>query len=363
MNKAPKKRWLFSKEYHPGFLDWKPLRLLDEHARWRKVAEILKISREGKKRLEWIIYTKEGHSVVETVRHFGITRKSYYKWSSFFDPDNLYSLKKLEDRSRAPLRVRTLQLSSQEIRRIVALRKHYPFYGKRKLAVRYKDIHGTFMSSWHIQKIIEQKELYQKPAKTKRTTAKRKRSMSQGTKKKTIELISKLSAKKKKAGFIICLDTVMAVRNGLRRYIFTAVDKYGKVAFARMYTSKSTINSADFLQRLRYLLDGKVPRVGHDNGSEFGKRFKRTCQEFGIEQYYSRVRTPKDNPENERFNRTLRTEFLSQGNMHSDIRISNRKMTDWLIEYNFERPHESLGYHPPLTQPKVSPMYSSCTPH
>ncbi|MFH1546125.1 MAG: integrase core domain-containing protein, partial [Patescibacteria group bacterium] len=40
----------------------------------------------------------------------------------------------------------------------------------------------------------------------------------------------------------------------------------------------------------------------------------------------------------------------------------NQRMTKWLIHYNFERPHQSLGYLPPLEwvvkyYPKVLPMY------
>ena len=361
MNKVPKKRWLFASDYRPGFLDLEPFKLLDEHERWRKVASILKITKEGKKRLGWIIYARDGHSIEQTVRHFGISRKTFHKWFREFDPDNLYSLKRLEDRSKAPLHVRCIQLSPDEVRNIVALRKRYPYYGKRKLAIRYKEIHGKFMSSWHIQQVVQDKKLYLKPAKTKRTSAKRKRSLALGAKKKTIELVAKLPQYRKRAGFIICLDTITVHWDGVRRYFFTAIDKYGKVAFARMYASKNTLNSADFLRRLWYLLDGKLPRVGHDNGSEFGKHFKTTCLELGIEQYYSRVRTPKDNPENERFNRTLQTEFLYQGNMHPDVAITNQKLTEWLIEYNFERPHESLGYQAPLKRPKLSPMYSSCT--
>lgn len=246
MNRTPKRRWLFSKDWQSEFLGSKPLKLLDEHERWKKVAGILKISKEGKKRLEWIIYSLDGHSVPETVRHFGITRKTFYKWFREFDSDNLYSLKKLEDRSKAPLHVRRIQLSPDEVRKIVSVRKHYPYYGKRKLAIKYKEIHGAFMSSWHVQKVIEDKGLYLKPAKIKRTTAKRRRSLAQGAKKKTIELINKLPQYKKRAGFIICLDTIAVHWDGMRRHIFTAIDKYGKVAFARMYASKSTLNAKTF---------------------------------------------------------------------------------------------------------------------
>lgn len=44
-----------------------------------------------------------------------------------------------------------------------------------------------------------------------------------------------------------------------------------------------------------------MEQVGHDNGSEF----RAGCEKLGIQQYHSRVRTPKDNATNERFNRHL----------------------------------------------------------
>ena len=51
--------------------------------------------------------------------------------------------------------------------------------------------------------------------------------------------------------------------------------------------------------------------------------------------------------------------------MTTDIGIFNRNLTDWLIEYNFNRPHQTLDYLTPIefTQKysRVSKMYSSNT--
>ena len=111
-----------------------------------------------------------------------------------------------------------------------------------------------------------------------------------------------------------------------------------------MYKSNSSKNSRDFLIRLYYLLDGKIPRIGHDNGTEFEKYFRQACEDLGIEQYYSRVKTPKDNADNERFNQTLEKEFIELGNFTTDVDEFNRRLTEWLIEYNFRRPHQTVGY-------------------
>ena len=69
----------------------------------------------------------------------------------------------------------------------------------------------------------------------------------------------------------------------------------------------------------------------------------RQCAKMGIPQYFSRPKTPKDNAVCERFNRTLKDEFLQMGNLTPDTEVFNRRLTDWLVEYNFHRPHQTLG--------------------
>jgi transposase InsO family protein len=108
------------------------------------------------------------------------------------------------------------------------------------------------------------------------------------------------------------------------------------------------VNGADFLRRLTVLLDGKILNVGHDNGSEFQKYFSKACAELGYAQYFSRPKTPQDNAVCERFNQTLKHEFLQMGNFTPEPERFNRNLTEWVIEYNFRRPHQTLGYIPPI---------------
>jgi transposase InsO family protein len=352
-----KTRWLFVRNWDKAKSLLPPIKLLDEYERWRRVAKILGISKEGKLRLEWIIYNRGGHSVAQTTRHFGISRKTFYKWNNEFEDDNLYSLKRLEDKSKAPNRVRQRDIAPEEEQRIVKIRKSRMNYGKMKIRKIYKDRYGEVISSWKIQKTIEKYKLYRNPNKTAKIAKKRARVQK---KKRITELeLNKLKPYQKRAGYIICLDTIVIHRDGLKRYILTAIDKFSKVAYARMYKSKSTLSSEDFLARLYILMDGKIPRVGHDNGTEFEKYFRKACKKLKIEQYYSRVRTPKDNPQNERFNRTLQEEFIQNGNFSTNTTIFNKKLTQWLIEYNFHRPHASLNYKSPIQFSNVLPMYSS----
>jgi transposase InsO family protein len=132
-----------------------------------------------------------------------------------------------------------------------------------------------------------------------------------------------------------------------------------------MYTTKHSRNAADFIQRLAYLLDYELWNTCHDNGSEFAKEFQEAIETLGLGDYWSRPATPKDNPVNERFNRTIQEEFVNLGNMTDDVIRFNHMVTEWLVEYNFVRPHQTLRYKTPWSfyqeTAKVLPMYSSST--
>jgi transposase InsO family protein len=149
----------------------------------------------------------------------------------------------------------------------------------------------------------------------------------------------------------------------MKRYIFTAIDYSTKVAFARMYRRANSYNATDFLNRLLYLMNGNIENIQTDNGSEFQKHFEKACQKLNLARYYNRPRTPKDNAVNERFNKTVQEEFINLGNFTPETDEFNRKLTDWLIEYNFQRPHQALQYQTPIKNPQVSTMYSSSTIH
>jgi transposase InsO family protein len=329
--------------------------LLGKHVRWRKQAEALSLSKEAKKRLEWFIwYENKGRNAAKTTRHFGISRQCFHTWKQRFDGKNLRTL---ETRSCAPVHVRKKEITPEEEGRIITLRKAHLRWGKMKIAKVYETIHGTKISSWKVQYTITKHRLYFHPKKNALTQAKRKRSKE----KKRITTLQKQPF----PGYLIALDTIVLWINGQKRYIFTVIDTVSKIAFARMYTTKSSANAADFLNRFLYLLDYEVWNVGHDNGSEFHKHFQAQIEKHKLSDWWSRPHTPKDNPMNERFNRTIQDEFIALGHLTADTARFNRELTDWLIEYTFVRPHQSLGYQTPweyyAEAAKVSPRYSSHT--
>ena len=308
------------------------------------------LSKQAKQRIKWFDYYRKSGNVAKTCKYFGISRKTFYKWQKIYDPHNLNSL---EDKNRAPINRRKSEITRLQEQRIIKLRKKHLCWSKVKLAKVYEKFYNEKIPSWQVQRIIQKYKLYPNPSKTAKITKKR---LKASKKKRITEL-----KKKKKIGFLLCLDTIEIRKQNLKRYIFTAIDNFSKVAFARMYKRANSYNAADFLNRLMYLINGQVDNIQTDNGSEFAKYFEQGCQRLGLNRYYSRPRTPKDNPVNERFNQTLQREFIRMGNYHPNPVKFNQMLTEWLIEYNFYRPHEALDNQTPMELTKVLPMYPSGT--
>src|SRR3989344_3653812 len=87
-----------------------------------EVTQLPELSKQAKQRLKWMDYHYQGHTVAQTCRYFGIVPKTFHKWRKLYDPNNLTTL---EDRSRRPKNTRQWQVTREEERRIVLLRKRY----------------------------------------------------------------------------------------------------------------------------------------------------------------------------------------------------------------------------------------------
>jgi len=68
-----------------------------------------------------------------------------------------------------------------------------------------------------------------------------------------------------------------------------------------------------------------------DNGSEFTLEFEKATAKLSIQRHFSRVKTPKDNPEIERFNETLEYEWLYNFNISLNPEELNDRLTEWII--------------------------------
>ena len=92
---------------------------------------------------------------------------------------------------------------------------------------------------------------------------------------------------------------------------------------------------------------GLPKRIRLDNGPEMlAQVFTDWCEDNGIELVYIQPGKPNQNAYIERFNRSYRTEVLNPYLFTSLSQVRDLSAA-WLISYNEERPHDSLGRIPP----------------
>lgn len=331
---------------------------LTRYERWREIAKAIKLSKEAILRLEWVIfyYVRARENVSLVCRHFGISRKSFYKWFNLFDEKNLRTL---ESKKKSPINRRKPEYSPEEIQKTIALRLKYPTLGRLKLRVLYREEYGIDINDWHLRRIIHDFKLFARRAVKIKTI--REKAQAKVWKKKRITDL-KLEPF---AGFMVELDTIVIYFNNEKRYVLTAIDYHSRFSFAYMYKTKTSSHAADFLRRLILLFGGEIKNIHIDNGSEFKKEFLQAARELKIDLYHARPYQPKDKPIIERFNGIIQQEYIDLGNFTLDVEKFNRKLVGWLVFYNFIRPHHSLGLQRPKDyvnlKSKVLPMYSPMT--
>ncbi len=136
-----------------------------------------------------------------------------------------------------------------------------------------------------------------------------------------------------------------------RIYQQTFIDTYSKLAFAKLYTSKTPITSADILNDrvLPFFDEYYIPllRILTDRGTEFCGKVEHHHYELylsieDIEHTKTKARSPQTNGICERFHRTVLNEFYRvafRKKVYKSVDELQRDLDEWIREYNEVRPH------------------------
>lgn len=137
-----------------------------------------------------------------------------------------------------------------------------------------------------------------------------------------------------------------------RIYQQTFVDTYSKVAFAKLYTTKTPITSADVLNDkvLPFFESQELPmlRILTDRGTEFcGKVEQHDYQLYlainDIDHTKTKARSPQTNGICERFHKTILNEFYQvtfRKKLYDSLEELQKDLDEWLEYYNNERTHQ-----------------------
>jgi transposase InsO family protein len=137
-----------------------------------------------------------------------------------------------------------------------------------------------------------------------------------------------------------------------RIYQQTFIDTYAKVGFAKLYTTKTPITSADLLNDkvLPFYEQHQLPllRILTDRGTEYcGKAETHDYQLYlainDIEHTKTKARSPQTNGICERFHKTVNQEFYQvtfRKKVYRDLESLQLDLDQWIEYYNNERTHQ-----------------------
>jgi transposase InsO family protein len=148
---------------------------------------------------------------------------------------------------------------------------------------------------------------------------------------------------------LVQIDSIHLNVEGTKRYFITAIDVFGRQTCVKEYKRLNSKNAKDFIIKVQEQYPFKIRRIQTDNGLEFYKDFDEYIKRRKITHYWNYPRSPKSNAYIERFNRTLREQFIDtyEGDL-TDIKTVEKDLNDYLFWYNHKRVHQGLNFKTPF---------------
>lgn len=137
------------------------------------------------------------------------------------------------------------------------------------------------------------------------------------------------------------------LRCGKKIRMLTVIDEYTRECLTiRVDYQLKSDDVIDVISTL-FLTKGIPAYIRSDNGSEFTSAYlQKWLEELNVKTAYIEPGSPWENGFNERFNGSLRDECLNL-EWFSTLKEARAIIEQWVNEYNYIRPHSSLGYRPP----------------
>jgi transposase InsO family protein len=139
-------------------------------------------------------------------------------------------------------------------------------------------------------------------------------------------------------------------------YLFVAIDRTSKFAFAQLVEKANRVTASAFLIALIAAVPYKIHTVLTDNGIQFRlppryadgptacyvtHMFEMRCRENGIEHRFTRINHPWTNGQVERMNRTIKDATVKRYHYDSHAQL-RQHLDDFVSAYNFGRRLKTL---------------------
>lgn len=285
----------------------------------------------------------------------GTSRDSFYRIKQLYNTGGEEALREIS--RRKPIPKNRVEPEIEEA--VVKMAFDYPAYGQSRACNELRK-QGVFISAAGVRCVWQRHnlEIFEK-----RLKALEDRVVAEGLILSEAQVIAMERKKEKQEacgeietehpGYLVAQDTyyVGTIKGVGRIYQQTVIDTYSRVAFAKLYTSKHAITSADVLNDrvIPFFEDQQIPilRMLTDRGTEYNghpenHEYELYLQLENIDHSKTKVRHPQSNGICERLHRTMQDEFYAitfRKKLYQDLEALQSDLDDWVRYYNEQRPH------------------------
>lgn len=288
-------------------------------------------------------FLRHSQSITELCLHYGISRKTAYKWINRYQLD---SISGLEDRSRKPNSC-PHQTEPEIVEALIEARRHHPTWGAKKLLklLSKRNPNRIWPARTTVCDILARHGLVKK--------ARTRRHLSHPGKPSSIISVPNQ---------VWCADFKgqFKTKDGIYCYPLTIADRFSRflIGCQGLLTTECAYAKPVFEKAFSEF--GLPERIRTDNGVPFATvslarlpSLSAWWIQLGILPELIEPGKPQQNGRHERFHRTLKAETTRTA--AGNLRAQQRKFNAFRQEYNHVRPHEALKLETPASIYQASP--------
>jgi transposase InsO family protein len=279
----------------------------------------------------------DGATVTDVAKRNGVTRQTVHNWLRSYASSGIAGL---VDKSSKP-ETCPHQMTPVVEARIVEMRQTHPRWGPRSIRTHLgrEGVTPLPARSSIYRALVRHHLLEPTPRKRSRSDYKR------WERSKSMELWQ--------------MDIVgrFYLVDGTEVKVVTGVDDHSRYCVCARIVARATAKPVCDALTFALQQHGAPNEILTDNGKVFTARFgpgpgpvlfDRISHNFGIKHRLTAPYSPTTTGKVERFHRTYRDEFLvDHDRRHATIDEAQEALDTWVVKYNTERPHQSLGDRPP----------------
>jgi transposase InsO family protein len=295
-------------------------------------------------------------NISDACRKLGVSRQHYYDIKKTIDEEGLDGL--LEKSRQAPRIGNRVPIEIEQ--KLLDYSLQYPTHGQVRTANELKR-QGVIVSAGGVRSIWLRNNLQIKSLRLKRLEAWAAENTNILTESQ-VKALEEAKEEKEVYGevesphpaFLLAQDTcyIGTIKGVGRIYQQTGIDTHSNIGFAKIYTERTAITAADFLNdKVLPFFDAhsiRVLRVLTDNGLEYcGKHESHPYELYlhlnDIEHTRIRVRRPQTNGSVERLNQTIKDEFYSvafRKKLYVTLQEIQADLDDFMVYYNSQRTNQ-----------------------